>query len=168
MTNLILTAFLAVGLIVVFYRFAVRPLLRFAFFERIEGYEKQLERMVACGTLCRTDFTYRFLKHRFQAKDHLSHIGISGFLHFMICRDPNEKSPEETQRFLAESGPELKDLHYAFCRDFLRWMVLNSPSYSVPGFFVIGTLMLYRRMNEEKVMNEAFNFADIESNCCAS
>jgi hypothetical protein len=43
MTNLILTAFLAVSLIVVFYRFAVRVLLRSAFFERIEGYENDLK-----------------------------------------------------------------------------------------------------------------------------
>ena len=78
----------------------------------------------------------------------------------MICRDQNEKPPEETERFLIEASRELQDLHYAFCRDFLRWMVINSPSYSVPGVIVIGFLMVYRSINEAKVVSEAFIFAD--------
>ena len=39
-------------------------------------------------------------------------------------------------------------------------MVINSPSYSVPGVIVIGFLMVYRSINEAKVVSEAFIFAD--------
>lgn len=163
MTNLIITVLLAFSLLVLFYRCAVRPLFRLAFLERIEASEKQLEKMVGLGKINRTDFTYLFLAHKFQVKRHLGQIGVSGFLHFLICRDGNDESVAETKKFTDEASPELLKMHYELRRDLLRWMVLNSPSYSIIGAGVVVCVMLYKSMNEKRVMDEAFTFADIEA-----
>jgi len=163
MTSIIITVILAAGLLVVFYRLAVRPLLRLAFIERIESREEQLEKMAESGKVSREDFSYQFLTQKFQVKKRLGNIGISGFLHFLICHDHSAKDEEDIKRFYKESNDDLQAMHHALRLDLLRWMVLNSPSYSLVGAIVIGSLMLYKSMNEKKVKDEAFAFADLEA-----
>jgi hypothetical protein len=163
MTNIILSGLLAATLLVVFYRFAVRPLLRLAFIERIEACEKVLEKMVVDGKANRAEFAYQFLAGKFQAKNHLSRIGISGFLHFLICRESDINHTKEIDKFIAESSPELRQLHDRFRVDLLRWMIINSPSYTILGVAIIGCVMVYKSMNEKRLKDEAFIFADMEA-----
>ncbi len=166
--NVILTTLLAVGLLTILYRFAVRPLLKSGIIERIESREKILDQLVESGTVINDDFSYQFLVKHCQIKNRLENCSVSDFVHFVFSKKVPKNLFDDLKRFKAEANSDMKALHEDLCKDMGLWLIINSPFYCILAVSGIVMAILLRYINETKVKNRAEAFVNAEASGCAA
>ena len=163
-TNWILTAVLASGFIVLFYRLVIRPLFADLISQRIEAQERGLEKMAENGEVQRDDFCYTFLASALKIRHSLREVSISTFVHFVVTHSSEKPDLSDVKRFLTESESKepLRKIYSEHAKDIVLWVAINSPVYSFVIFVAVVVFILLRVIDTQLVKLQAGSFIENE------